>query len=678
MDPLNNSSVNDFDIDSRLSESPRLEDSNSLSSRIFSDSPRKSPRKNKSPRIQITNSNFKSSPRGRSTSDSAESPSRSSPRAAFKNLISPSSHSLSRSQEKEMGFFGIFQDPSSLVEEGNGYEETISLSKSLSTPERSLSPKLGHRELREKGSEDTHLNLSRVIKESELGFLHISPKKDRKFNEFPSREAGKKEIKQFEASLVDFLDSQWKRYLGADLTVKKIRGAIYNICRQEVEFFFNVNTTKDITKLYIIVSKNIDRIIDKIQDSDYILQEIYRRYNFIYKSITHWQKACRMGTFWSTSLCKCLQTLISIDSLSLSDRKTLAYLNSISDSNKISLFIELLEAYLEENYDERNYHILMRVFGETPKNKQKILEELKSWGSMQPSSKELLDSYIKEACSEVILAGTIPFKEHSFSIKGERLEILRSRIVPYEIFRCIRQNKEVLFDIIRINKKIIHLATDISDNQEEIKAKNSDKKKDFWVKLFENVYKHFKPEEKVTDKETLEQDIFSQVALFKTCKNASDIPDAEAKIPCLKVLKLMTNSCWGVGYTFFDECFPDIKKTPYWLKFKPGIDCDIRITNNQVYQVTQIKKAMLYPLLNPSDSRSYVPDIECPLARMRISWTVKVDNQQYLGKIKIIQSDFAFLDGISEKHKINIQKRLATFHPWQIGGKLKNEENNDK
>lgn len=677
-------------LQSDLSKSVPSEERTSLHTLVPNNSSSAPSSRKSSPRIRIeTSPQFlrNSSPRNSSGSNSPDTnrPTKISPRVPFKNWLSSSSLHSSEDQaakqnelaRQEKPFLNFSSSHENFKVSSSNSDSELSLThltikkeseesllfrKSLSSPDRLLINK-------HPGSKDDeipHNSSSKSTSEavhSRSVWGQISPRRELKKEREVRKLSGKKQL-TFEKSLLDYLEEQQSKKLGMpQVSAIKIKKTIYGLCRQEVEGFFEVSHTSDFAKLYTEVVQHLEGILAKIQNNSLILKDISARFLVLYHAANRWQEACHTSTNWSEELTQKLKVLANMNEMEIEVKPSIGVEGHESDT-KLRLFLEVLNSFLASSQDKRVEELVFKGIGDSIEERELVLDELNKWSSSQPRAMQKLDNYIKKACAENILANTMPFKEHLFRISHEGLEVLTSRISPYEIFRCIRPDKHVLFDSIKINKKILHQTTDLLDGLEE-KEDRKKKKQSFWKKLFHAIYKRFQPT--ISDEE-----INEQISVFKTCRNAAVIESAETKIPCLKVLKLMTNSCWGVGYKYFDECFPDVKQSPHWLKLKPGIDCAINIVGNDTYQVTQIKNATIYPLLNPTDPTSFVIDDMRPLARMRISWTVKVTPNQLEGKLKIIKSSFAFLKPATEEERWLIRQRLVNVQSWQHSERIEN------
>lgn len=478
------------------------------------------------------------------------------------------------------------------------------------------------------------------------------PSEERGLVDRPVKVLGKKEAEHFEKSITDYLDNVFKRNVLPPVSHGLIRKSIYAVCRREVELFVNVHPTSNLTKLYKMVSNHAVALFEEVQKGRTILGNITKRLAILARALDHWQKVCHAKTIWSESLSLWLKILCDEDLAAFKRRGS-------ESSSKVAQFLSLLEEFKGQKGNEMIYPIIFRALGDSPESIERTFKELKIWSSNTPKALQKLDKYLKIACSENILAVALPYKEHVFPIESSRLAHFFN-ITPAEIYRCIKPDEVVLFDKIKINGRLFHQAEEDEINS-DCSCKDPLDNGNFWKTLFKAIYQNFQPR---IDDEAIEH----QVSLFRSCRTGQELRDAESKIPCLKVLKLISNSCWGIGSLYLMDFFPGLTESPYWLKYAQGIECAIEVASAEAYEITQIKTCIIYPRLNPADQKSFAVDDQRPLAKMRFAWTVKVENQKWTGKLQLLKSDFSFTDKVTEKEKWHIRRSLMNYSAIQQTG----------
>jgi len=135
-------------------------------------------------------------------------------------------------------------------------------------------------------------------------------------------------------------------------------------------------------------------------------------------------------------------------------------------------------------------------------------------------------------------------------------------------------------------------------------------------------------------------------------KKSWDNVFADAYIPQIQVLRLMTINCWGYADSLIRDLWPKLIKMPYWIRVQVGMRCYVTFRSLQDYQVTQEKAYGIYK--REDEKSSYVKDL---LGVITFKWNIQFLQSQYIMYLKI--SEIQFTPSIDATEKWNILTILA-------------------
>lgn len=438
----------------------------------------------------------------------------------------------------------------------------------------------------------------------------------------------RKAIEKFDKSIIDKIDKHWEICEKPKISAHEVNKEIYFFSRTRIFNLLEFENGFDFFELYQAACLRAPILLRAIQKSGVAISLVSKRLKILYDAVCRWHEFGNVKTPGSTKLQNWLKTAAQVPSLDDSEK--------IDD---IAVFLKLFEE-LHQYSSEELVRRIYKGFGDTQSEIEETISRLRMWsGEDEESNSQALlqlDTFIRQACADNILAKKITDIQYSLLISNKFVDILKN-ITPSEVRRCIMplHQPHILFKKIVINGTTVHDENNYSQN--------------FWKILFTKIYENF-------EKNSMDS-IKKQIAYFELIGESNNPENLKSKIPGFQILRLMSNSCWGVGDLFFRKFFPSLTKSPYWLKVAKGIYCHIKITSSSNYAVTQLKTYTLYPLMNPLDKTSTLVNDKKPLAHMLIAWTTSVKNDKWRGKIKIV--DLQILKTGDEKDKWLLYKSLS-------------------
>lgn len=431
--------------------------------------------------------------------------------------------------------------------------------------------------------------------------------------------------------VIGLLESWNKVSNKPDVNAEKLENSIYLICRQHINALKKFKKIKDADALSRQVIKSVPFLLDSIQSNTHLLRDISERIKIFHEIVKRGHK--KKESLWSERLLKYLTLLSRIDQL-----KDGAFWSQFNDFQ------------LKEN--EKVYSIILKAFGDSSLEIERVLKTIQVWSEipknividpLKPTvSSEVgdrLDVHIKKACNEIMSVEKDLFKEHVFPLQLGDIKILLE--IPLEhIKRSIQPGNIVLYNSIIINGEVFYLATDRLNNEGIDPVC-------FWTDLFKALYMaqqmNFSDEEIAAQIELfmLESDPDFKRS-FKKMYPERQIPSSEEiekLIPCLPILKLMTNNGRLRGDHYVKGLFAPIAMRPYGLKPRQGIECSVTIKSDG-YKVTQRMAYNVCRVADPNNLTSLFPslDLDHPLAQIPLSWTIE-NFHKWIGRIQILNPD---------------------------------------
>lgn len=430
-----------------------------------------------------------------------------------------------------------------------------------------------------------------------------------------------KEAKFFNDAVINILELAWNKSIKKPaVNFKKIESVIREICRTNL-FILKDSIKVSDTEFYIKASQNAPMLLKAIQSSKNILKNITKRLNIFCNAVENWT---HKDSKWSKKLLHSLKILIKIPTLEEG-------------------FWEQLSFFKAEG-NERIVSTVFKVFGDTQTEIHSVLDTLQLWSQISkefaidrgripavPAVGLKLDAHIRKTCFEILLAETAPYTEHVIPLLKEDVDCMLS-IPLEEIKRCIKpENDGVLFNSIIINGKIVHFAPANSNKNELSALKEILPTFLFWRSLFTEIYSALKMK-------TSAEEIERQIEMFRLKTDSGfrqrhpekKVPtdkEIAVSIPCLSILKLMTNTKWLRGDAYFREFFTPLTLAPYELKPKEGTECNLTIRSIDCFKITHTK---VYQFLRTEQLKKLL------ISQIPISWTVEKNADKWLGRLQVI------------------------------------------
>lgn len=420
----------------------------------------------------------------------------------------------------------------------------------------------------------------------------------------------KKEDKHLNKFIMSSLESDWSRSLNKSLVnSEKIENIIHSICRKHLFKLQQEKKIRSYYEFYSLASQSAPLILNSIQSCPTLLKDIRNRLKIFYQTMEEFQ---HKDSLLSEKLLQFLKILIKVDKL------------------KNGIFWGELTEFRKKG-DDKIVSIILKAFGDTPSEIESVLETIHSW-SQTPEicSKKIpvtpqvclkLDAHIHKACAEIQLAEKAPFVEHVFPLQPKDVECMLGIHIG-EVQRCLLPEDAVLINGITINGKVFHLRG----------HKEFARPSQFWRALLKRIYKLLKI--KVSNKEIdlqIEMYRLKTDIEFRNKHLEMIVPtdeEIEKIIPCLPILKLMTNTAWLRGDSYFKEFYTPITICPYTLKAKEGLsECSVVIDSSQHFKITHTK---VYKLLDSNSQKQSL------LAEIPISWTVERNRDNWGGRLQIL------------------------------------------
>lgn len=429
-----------------------------------------------------------------------------------------------------------------------------------------------------------------------------------------------KEAKFFSDAVISVLESAWNKSIKKPVvSVKKIEGVIREICRTNL-FILKESTKVSDTEFYVKASKIAPALLDAIQSSEDILKNIIKRLNIFHSTVENWS---HKDSQWSKKLLQSLKILIKIPTLKEGFMDQLNYFKATGNPRVVST---IFKVFGNSSAEINSVFNALQLWSET--SKEFAIDRVKI--PSVPAVGLKLDAFIRKTCFEILLAETAPFTEHVIPLLKEDVDCMLS-IPLEEIKRCIKPDEGVLFNSIIINGKIVHFAP-ANSYKNDLTALNEILPTSlFWRNLLTEIYSALKM--KVSAEE-----IDRQIEIYRL-RTDSDfrlrfpekkIPGDQEMInaiPCLSILKLMTNTKWLRGDAYFREFFTPLTKPPYELKPKEGTECNITIRSIECFKITHTK---VYQFLRNDRLQKLL------ISQIPISWTVERNENKWLGRLQVI------------------------------------------
>lgn len=336
-----------------------------------------------------------------------------------------------------------------------------------------------------------------------------------------------------------------------------------------------------------------ERFLELVQKNEKLLQPIIAKIKVAQDALQQFCIQKKQKSSEAINLSQCLELLVAVRNERVPKKKP------IKEKTKkdVRVFTNILDTECKSDFSQK---IVNFALGRTKNEIESVKAFLHKW------SKE-------EACEQILTIISKAFQSHVEISKllRQRFEWSSLIINKYNCFnnfinlisieeveRCILANTKVIFDKILINN--VELKCKI-DEVDSLKCKRK-----FFKILLEAIY----------------------AAGFNASQRDPAIEDqlteflAHRNFEAAEILKLCTNSSWPDMY--IRQSFPNLfnSGSSILTRAKQGIECYFNIESSGNYSVTQVKKYVTYPKVNPGDPSSFAIDEKKPLCTFTFSSTV--------------------------------------------------------
>ncbi len=427
--------------------------------------------------------------------------------------------------------------------------------------------------------------------------------------------------------------ADWNASSPKKMTFNKIEERVSQLCRVEIDRLFSLSDSPLSQDLHLTESPRAKAMVSLVQKSGFILFPIIER-----------MLVLRQAVFVYVDLKKSITPRLQ-EFLNYMDRLTLQEHYSAHPSNfgleKGKNLLHFMATWDEfrKNKEMRPFvPAVALAFGNTKKDRNGVIATLRKWCNPPSEIFLLMKTRVHKMDWENIAASNIPFFEHEWE-EDKDAEKPISRIIPYEIVRCLHTGMAILPNRIVINGEVFYDTE--RDGDKDLPAPD-----DFLSAVIKDLHK------KGLDPKIKDEEVEGYIKKINTWKSLPEreqkqIPDSE-QFPCLYLMRLFTNSSWGHADLYIRRLFPGLFTIPYWTKPFQGLEHHVAISGPEDFSVQQKRSYVVYPRDKPDDPDSYTPIWKKPLLRIDFSWTMTPFKGRWSAILKI--------DGIYEYPDIGEHK----------------------
>lgn len=433
-----------------------------------------------------------------------------------------------------------------------------------------------------------------------------------------------------------------KEYEMYHLSIAKLNKILELNCKDEMQQVIETLNGNQIAALSLTHTPRVNEMITIIQKSGILLTPIINRLILFRDSLNQFHFKENKKTEWTDRLSK------NLDILTEPETTTESYFG-VHKGKDLHRFLMRIDNLTTKKVNKKVWKIIREAFGDDQKSLKENLAFIKLWSSGDREVTNFLKSYLGTWSWKLLQLSTIPYIQHDW-IEAESAKHPLEKITPYEIVRCLYHYEDVLLKKITINGKTFHAA-------ESPKKFNSSE--EFFIDLFTALYLEGVQGKDTPTDETIKEQVLS---LFKASKEGNrdckDIPDN-----LLNILRLCSNSTWGHADGYIRKIYSTFFEIPYWTKLKQGIECEISITNETVFNVTIKRGYAIHKRIKEHDPDSYAV-VDTSLASIPFLWNVIPYGETWKGSLRIADN-ITINKATSKEDKWKIYDSILDWHEME-------------
>jgi hypothetical protein len=452
-------------------------------------------------------------------------------------------------------------------------------------------------------------------------------------SEFPDL---KHKVAVFEKAVLKYLRSCFKAENLSKVNGRVIEDEVQRLCRAEVDGMFQKSNKPLSADLQITESPRAKSLIRMVQKSGVILLPVIERLQIYRGALIEY-----------IELRKCVSPNMRVLAQALDDLVVMEHYVSGEDhlglvsGKEIKNFVEAWDRFCALKTMKPFVKLVEQAFGDTRRIRKEVMATLRKWMNPPPEIFILLKKDVHRMDWDNIAAMNIPYFVHEWW-EAAQSENPISGIAPHEIMRCMHTGVGVPMKKLTVNHTVFY-----DDAMEEDGPIPSEK--EFLFALVKRLY------QAGLDPDVGADEIRRQVDCLLKWKGLR-LEEQEKAVsahpfPCMKVLRLLTNSAWGHGDSYLRNLFPTLFSLPYWTKAIQSLEYDVTIKDASHFTVKMNRIYATYLRLVPDNPDSYAVDRMKPLVEFNFSWSLSPEDESWKGVLCV------------ENYEI---KPKAGEHKWPI------------
>lgn len=452
------------------------------------------------------------------------------------------------------------------------------------------------------------------------------------------------EVKDFEKKIRDSIKADWNNSEKKKVNAEVIEENIHRLCRKEVDSFFNRVKNLPLPSYHdSLESPRLRRWTKLVQKSGVILFPVVYRLKIFRDAAIKYVETEKQVSTSGRSLINSLNNLILPESYSKDSSN-----EGLVKGKDISIFMDSWDEFCKQENMSKYVRIIEKAFGDSKKEREKVMAILRKWATLSEETLTIERERIRQMDGDNILAKNISLCEYEW-----REDLLTekpiSKILPFEIVRCLHTGVGIPFKRLVINGVVVY-------DEERDRDKPLPKREDYIFDVIKQIYLGgFGPE---VEDNVLKEYVDHLIKFSELPKKEQEDLFLDDTIPCINVLRLITNSAWGHGDLYIRELFPGLFKLPYWTKAVQSLVYTVKIVDKNDFAVRVDRDYASYRRLNEKDEKSYAVDLNRPLVPAEYSWTLS-DSDGWVGVLGL--EDYEVSPNTDDDDKWNILYSMIHF-----------------
>ena len=429
-----------------------------------------------------------------------------------------------------------------------------------------------------------------------------------------------KGVTNFEKGVIRSMRIAWKTSDPVKVNSVEIEERVCKLCRVEIDRLFQRKDIPLSADLQITESPRAKALITLVQKSGAILFPVIKRLQIFRLAIVEYIKLKKQVS-------PGVRTLLSIiDNLVVQQRYSDDVANvGLIYGKDIKMFIQTWDVFSKHKAMKPFVKIIQCAFGNSKKERKEVLATLRKWVNPPHEILITLKQKVHHMDWDNISAMNITFLEHEWQEDVYSKNPISS-ISPREIVRCLHTGVGIPMRRLTINGHIFF-------DEERDENLPLPKEEDFLFSLLKNL--HLAGLDRSIAEDRLREYV-KKLILWKNLSldEQASLPTSE-ELPCIDVLRLISNSAWGHADTYMRHLFPGLFTAPFWTKAVQSLEYKVVIVDQTDYSVQMNRTYAVYHRLVPDDENCYAVDRNRPLMFIHFSWTLTPSDEGWLGVLRV-------------------------------------------